>query len=181
MLKLNVGALITDDAATIIMQGGGDIQSYDTATSEYESITQTMDKVDSGGLLDFLLQQRNAYPYWDTLNDFGTIELSSGASLAATSLYVGSAGALVTTGNFFPAVDPTPIGTINGWVVNDGVITAGDGEMVASGKNFFPAYGHLTITGDVTGSGQLQIMTSRCSNSAARMPSPSIPQAGRVN
>ena len=141
-LYLDIGGVVTTDGATITLDGGGAIDSYDSATLTYVSIQSTMGLIAAGGTLSLADQ---TYDWQTPLTVAGTLSISS-TYITQTVLDVPQL-----------TIDPGGIvsgaGTINGPIANSGVISAG--------SVFDPLSriggGTLDIQGAVTGDGTIEI------------------------
>jgi FG-GAP-like repeat len=141
-LYLDVGGVVTTDAAAITLSGGGAIDSYDSANSSYVSIESTMGLIAATGTLSLTDQTVD----WQTpLTVAGALSLSSSARdeavLDATQLTIDPDG---TVGG---------AGTINGPIANSGAIFAG----LPLDSAFGSGGGELDIQGAVTGDGRIEI------------------------
>jgi hypothetical protein len=142
-LYLDVGGVITTDGATISLDGGGAIDSYDSATSSYVSIESTLGLIAAAGTLSLADQ---TYDWQTPLTVAGALSLSSvsaqdEAVLDATQLTI-DPGGMVSGG-----------GTIDGPIANSGVISAG--VLTADAAQNL---NELKIQGPVTGNGTIEIV-----------------------
>lgn len=133
-LFLNVGGVISTDAASISLSGGGAIQSFDTTSGTFVPIQASLHTVTAAGTLSLADQSDT----WSELADNGIILLDH-ATLAASPLTIGVSGQLLGTGQ------------VVGPLSNAGVIAAGSGRPLLVGSN------SLVVTNSVTGSGRLQV------------------------
>ncbi len=134
-LFLNIGAVITDDAANFSINGGGAIESYDGNGMQYVPLQSSLTTIASSGTLSLAAQTYN----WVALTDDGTLALSS-ATFNAPALTVGT-GAVVSGA-----------GTIAATISNNGTIIAGVPASLSP-----PSSDLLEITGNVTGTGTLEV------------------------
>jgi VCBS repeat protein len=139
-LYLDVGGVVTTDSATITLDRGGAIESFDSASSSYASIQSTPNLISAAGTLSL------ADPYdWETpLTVAGALSLSGGnASLSAPELIVDPGGTV------------SGAGTINAPIANSGVIFAG---LRSEPNSETGPGGELDIQGAVTGDGTIEII-----------------------
>jgi hypothetical protein len=142
-LYLDVGGVVTTDGATISLDGGGAIDSYDSANSSYVSIESTMGLIAAAGTLSLADQ---TYDWQTPLTVAGALSLSSAseqdeAVLDATQLTI-DPGGIVSGG-----------GTIDSPIANSGVVSAG--LLTASAAQ--SGLDELNIQGPVTGNGTIEI------------------------
>ena len=141
VLDLNIGGTIAVDAATIALSGGGQIACFDSGSGMFVPIQSTLNTIAQNGTLSLAQQTYN----WGSLTDNGALLLADGTVLDASQLTVSSTGKLSGSG------------TVGSPVVNNGLIEGG----LPLGPPFNstdPDY--LTITGDITGNGSLEIAPS---------------------
>ena len=147
VLDLNVGAVITTDAANIQLNNGGNIQSFDAGSSSYVSLQTSLTTIAQGGTLTLNNQTFNS----NGLTDDGVLNLSDSGSSTTTFnaplLTIGSHGSV------------NGVGTIAAPVSNSGTITVGfmPGDIVIPALTSLPQNNLLEITGAVSGNGALEI------------------------
>ena len=90
ILYLNVGELITSDAANIELVDYGTIDSYDPVAERYDSIETTLTTIASTGALTLV----GGFYDWGNLTDYGALNLSADATLASTGLTIAAGGQL---------------------------------------------------------------------------------------
>ena len=134
-LYLNVGGVIATDAASISLNGGGAIYSFDDVSHSYVSITSSLHSIAHAGQLSLAKQIYN----WGNLTVDGVVTLSENATLNSTLLTVDAGGVVGGTG------------TLGGSVRDDGMIVAGSSSTPVNVPN------SLVITGPVPGSGTFEI------------------------
>ncbi len=146
ILDLNVGAVITTDAANIQFSGGGDIQSFDPGSSSYVSLQTSLTTIAQGGTLTLNNQTFNS----NGLTDDGVLNLSESGSGTTTfnapHLTIGSQGSV------------NGVGTIAAPISNSGIIIAGfmpGGAVISITPQ--PENNLLEITGPVSGTGVLEV------------------------
>jgi hypothetical protein len=141
-LKFNVGGLIVNNAAAIILNGG-DITSFDTASSTYIPIESTLQSILPSGTLTLGGRAFN----WGALTVDGALVLSTLPSVPNATL--NSSSLIVDAGGHVSGV-----GTIHAPVTNDGTITANalkiDGTVNGSGTLEIADNGKLELTGAVS-------------------------------
>jgi Tryptophan-rich Synechocystis species C-terminal domain len=138
-LYLDVGGVVTTDGATISLDNGGEIDSFDSESSTYVSIESTLNLIAAAGSLSLADQTVD----WEApLTVAGTLSLSDEAVLDAAQLTVDAGG--VVNG----------IGTIDGAIANSGVIFAGSATPP---PDFETVDGELDIQGAITGDGTIEI------------------------
>jgi hypothetical protein len=138
-LYLDVGGVVTTDGATISLDNGGEIDSFDSESSTYVSIESTLNLIAATGSLSLADQTVD----WEApLTVAGTLSLSDEAVLDAAQLTVDAGG--VVNG----------IGTIDGAIANSGVIFAG---RATPPPDFETVDGELDIQGAITGDGTIEI------------------------
>jgi hypothetical protein len=155
-LQLVNNAVVTTDAAKIILSGAGSvIESENTGTSQEVTIDQTLANIASTGTLE-LLAERN-FSAAGAFTDSGLLQLGGGTFAASSGLSVASTGAL---GGF---------GTVTGAVADAGSVAASGGTLVlaggASGSGTLSAasnavldlLGGAALTEALTGAGTLQL------------------------
>lgn len=131
VLFLNVGGAIVDTAATIKLDKGGVVESFDPISGMYLPLQETLRSIAPSGVLSLAGQSYD----WGTLSIDGVLALSGGAILDADQLAVRSTGQIKGWG------------TISAPIFNSGLI-------VTSGST-------LDIQGPVTGPGSLVIDAGR--------------------
>jgi hypothetical protein len=140
ILYLNVGGLITVDAANIDLAADGDIQASDNNGASYVSIETSLQTIASSGTLTL---EDQAFNFANPLVDDGTINLAGAVQLNTSQLTVAS-GATVSGG-----------GVIDASISNSGTIEAE--LMDATGLGIDNSNETLKIIGAVTGNGKLVI------------------------
>jgi hypothetical protein len=138
-LYLDIGGVVTTDGASIMLDGGGAIDSFDTASSSYVSLQSTLNLISAAGSLSLADQ---TYDGQTPLTVAGVLSLSS-AILDATQLTIDPGG--MVSGN----------GTIDSSIANSGAIFAG--LPIAPNSENEPG-GELDIQGAVTGDGTIEII-----------------------
>jgi hypothetical protein len=148
VLDLNVGAVITTDAANMQFTDGGDIQSFDAGSSQYVSLQTSLTTIAQNGTLTLTNQTFNS----QGLTDDGVLTLadtnSGSTTFNAPLLTVGSQGSV------------NGVGTIGASISNSGTIIAGfmPGQVAAGAPSQpLPANNLLEITGSVSGTGLLEV------------------------
>ena len=137
VLDLNVGAVITVDAATIQLDGGGAIASFDSGSAQYIPLQSSLATIAPSGTLSLADQAYN----WGALTDQGALSLS-GATFSSPQLTVAKGGTVIG------------VGTIAAPVSNAGTIIAGLQQV----PDFGPVPADLLkITGAVTGTGAIEV------------------------
>jgi|SRR5579859_2913120 len=141
VLNLNVGAVITTDAANIQIGLGGYIRSFDPGSGQYVSLETSLTTIAHDGTLSLNNQTFNS----SGLTVDGVLDLSveDVGAFNAPQLTIGSQGSV------------NGIGTIAAPISNSGVIFAG----AAPNQGALHA-GLLDIRGEVSGSGVLDIGAS---------------------
>jgi hypothetical protein len=135
-LYLDVGGVITTDGATVTLDNGGGIDSFDSATSSYVAIQSTLNLISAAGGLSLTGQSYD----WETpLTVAGTLSLSLSGDLDVPELIVDPGGTV------------SGAGTIEGPIANSGAILAGSNSESSPG-------GKLDIQGGVTGDGVIEIL-----------------------
>jgi hypothetical protein len=133
-LLMNVGQVVTVDAATIDLEVGGQIEFFDPATQQYDTIQATLAKIVKRGVLKI---GADISTQFGNLRDDGEILLKRSANFAPTNLTIGPGGVLEGSG------------TVNSAVVNNGVIDAN-----TSGSQHTS---HLVVNAPVKGQGHFEI------------------------
>jgi hypothetical protein len=105
-LALDVGGSIVTDAASMALDGGGTIETYDAGSSSYVSIQSSLQTVALSGTLALA----NATYVWGALTIDGTLSLDQ-ATLDATALTVNFSGRVVGSGTIVGVV------TMNGGTI----------------------------------------------------------------
>ena len=142
-LSLNVGGVIANDGATIILGSTGEsatsaadsIQTYDPVSAQYKPLQATLQVV--SGLLG--IDGSQSFAAINPLTVSGSVQLYNGGTIGSPSLTVLAGGML------------TGSGTVNGPVTDNGAI------LVNSDSTNTNGLGRLNLTGPVSGSGQLII------------------------
>jgi hypothetical protein len=142
-LYLDIGGVVTTDGAAISLDRGGEIDSFDSASSSYVSIESTLNLIAATGNLSLADQTFN----WETpLTVAGTLSLSSTeteqADLDAPQLTIDAGGVVKGTG------------TIDCPISNSGVIIAG---LTTRPAPFETVPDDMDIQGAVTGDGTIEI------------------------
>lgn len=127
-LSINAGGVITTDAANITLQAGGtSLTSHDPVTGQDVTLTNSLHAIAPTGSLTVWGDAG-----FGALNVAGMLEIDS-TQLTSTQLSIASGGTLDSFGT----------SAINSPVANSGVIIASDEK--------------LTLNGDVTGAGHLEV------------------------
>jgi hypothetical protein len=105
-ITLDIGSSIVTDAASISLDGGGTIETYDAGSSSYVSIQSSLQTVALSGSLALA----NATYVWGALTIDGTLSLDQ-ATLNAAALNVNFSGRVVGSGTIVGAV------TMNGGTI----------------------------------------------------------------
>jgi hypothetical protein len=147
-IVLNVGQVLTSDAAAIALNGG-DIFSLDSATGQYVPLENSLSTIATAGSLT--IGASAAYDF-SALDVKGSLLLTSG-NVGAQTLTIDSGGQLAGHGDVTSAVE------------NDGVIRAGMGGSTDIG-------GTLVLSGAVTGSGRLEVGPSGPAGSVLEIADP---------
>jgi hypothetical protein len=146
-LWVDVGNIIATDAANILLDNDGAIYAYDDVAHAYVSIASSMHSIAASGTLSFTNQTST----WTDLTIDGSL-IVSGATLNATHLTVNADGMI------------KGIGTVGGPIVNNGTIVTGPSEPNDSTR--------LVLTGQITGSGTIEIGPAYVTFLADIKPSP---------
>ncbi len=137
ILSLDIGALITNDAADITLYPGAIIQSFDPLSNQYVPITSSLRSISSSGILSIY----DSYTF-GSLIDSGTINTGSAPDTYTFSqLTIGVAGRLIGGG------------TLVGPISNSGIIEAAAdaSNLIASANNT------LVVQQTVSGPGIFEI------------------------
>jgi hypothetical protein len=139
---LDVGGVIATDAATINLNFGGMVYSYDDVGHAYIPVTSSLHSIAASGTLSLGASQTFN---WGDLTVDGSVLLSSSTALNSTHLTVDAGGVVSSLG-----------GTIGGPVVDNGTILAGFSQPQAPrGPGLVTPT--LDIAGPVSGAGTLEI------------------------
>jgi hypothetical protein len=133
-LMLDVGQVISSDAATISLYGGT-ITSHDPVTGQDLSLTDTLHTVAPGGVLNLA----------DGNNSFGALDIQGSVSLTHAQLT--SSQLVISAGGTLDGVGTsgTPA-VVNGDFVNNGFVAVSSGPLM--------------LNGDVTGTGYMEVGVS---------------------
>jgi hypothetical protein len=139
---LDVGGVIATDAATINLNFGGMVYSYDDVGHAYIPVTSSLHSIAASGTLSLGASQTFN---WGDLTVDGSVVLSSSTALNSTQLTVDASGVVSSLG-----------GTIGGPVVDNGTIVAGFSQPEPPrGPGLVTPY--LNIDGPISGTGTLEI------------------------
>ncbi len=143
ILDLDLGGLITTDAATIKIDnsyGNGQINSFDAATGTYVSLQSTLTAIAAPGRL---VIEGLSYATPNAFRIDGELTLVENGTFTAPVLTVDSGG----------TVDG--IGTVAGTIVNNGVIVSK--TSAADAPYAAPQPGDLVLDGPISGTGTLEV------------------------
>jgi hypothetical protein len=134
-LDMNVGGVVTVDAANIILTSGGEVSFWDNTKGAYVPIETTLQAVAASGSLSL-----GDGASWGALTVDGQLGLDRAATF--TQLTIDPGGKVSSSGAHGAA--------ISGALTDNGTITFGSKS----------AGGSLDLTGPITGSGTIEIVSS---------------------
>ena len=156
VLSLNVGSVISTDAASIELNYGGTIQSFDPLKAQYVSLTSSLQTIAPTGSLTITVSPNSeasqAYA-------FGALKVAGSVTLGTPPDFGGGRGTSASIGASQLTVAPgglvTGAGTISGPIDNEGTIRSGFGINPTSSS--YGGSSPLVLNGPVSGNGTLEI------------------------
>lgn len=139
-LDMNVGGIVSTDAANIILEQNGDIKFYNSSQSTYTPIETSLQTISATGRL--VLESDT--PSFGNLSVDGSLLLQD-AQPTFSRLTLNPQGEMIGRG------------AVNGPIIDNGAVEAGNSPLAPWVYDTDPTGGKLEIAGPVTGSGSLKI------------------------